>query len=428
MNRRDFIKQTVVGIGAVALLGPQALYVHAGEILPRKGRRVVIAGGGFGGATAAKYLKIMDPKLDVVLIEERPEFISCPVSNLVIGGLKEMKEITFSYSTLAKKYGIKVLNAKVLAIDPLTHKVETSKGTVAYDRMILSPGVDFMYGNIKGMDETAQKLFPHAYKAGVQTVQLHRQLLEMKAGEHVVLTVPEAPFRCPPGPYERTCMIANYLKKNKPASKIIVLDANPDVVSKAKLFKAAWKDYYEGIVEYRPEAEIKEVKADTRTVVTSSGEFKGAVLNIIPDQKAGKMAFMGGLTPQGRRWVPVSALSFESAVHKDIHIIGDATDGDVIGSMPKSGFVASAMGKAAAASVFSMLSGKEPLPPYLANTCYSMVSEKEGIYVTGVFEYDSQTKKIVGKKAAGGVSPARSERLGIQADDWAKGIWSDTLG
>ena len=428
MNRRDFIKQTAVGVGAVAFFGPGVLYVQAGEILPKKGKRIVVAGGGFGGASAAKYLKMMDPTLDVVLIEERTEFISCPVSNLVIGGLKEMKDITLSYSTLAKKYGVKILTAKVLAIDPVSHKVETSKGIVAFDRMILSPGIDFMYENIKGMDERAQKLFPHAYKAGEQTIQLRRQLVEMKAGEHVIMTVPEAPFRCPPGPYERTCMIANYLKQNKPGSKIIVLDANPDVVSKAKLFKSAWKDYYDGIVEYHPDIEVKEVKVDTQTIVASSGEFKGSVLNIIPDQKAGKMAFMGSLVPQGRRWVPVAALSFESTVHKDIHVIGDATDGDVIGSMPKSGFVSSAMGKAAAASTLSMLLGKEPLSPYLANSCYSMVNAKEGIYVTGVFEYDPQTKKMVGKKAAGGVSPERSERLGLQAEDWAKGIWSDVLG
>lgn len=428
MNRRDFIKYSAVGVGAAALFGPGVLYVQAGEILPKKARRIVVAGGGFGGATAAKYLKLMDPKLDVVLIEERSEFISCPVSNLVIGGLKEMKEITLSYSTLAKKYGVKVLQAKVLSIDPISHKVETSKGYVSYDRMILSPGIDYLYENVKGMDERAQKLFPHAYKAGEQTMQLRHELVGMKAGEHVVLTVPEAPFRCPPGPYERTCMIANYLKKNKPGSKIIVLDANPDIVSKAKLFKSAWKDCYDGIVEYHPDTDIKEVKADTRTIIASSGEYTGAVINIIPDQKAGKMAFMGGLMPQGRRWVAVSALSFESTVHKDIHVIGDATDGDVIGSMPKSGFVASSMGKAAAASTLSMLSGKEPLLPYIANTCYSMVNEKEGIYVTGVFEYDQLTKKMAGKKAAGGVSPERSERLGHQAEDWAKGIWSDVLG
>lgn len=428
MNRRDFIKHTAVGVGAFALLGPGVFYAQAGEIIPKKGKRIVVAGGGFGGATAAKYLKLMDPKLDVVLIEERSEFISCPVSNLVIGGLKEMKDITLSYSTLAKKYGIKVLNAKVHAIDPVAHKIETSKGVISFDRMILSPGVDYMYENIKGMDERAQKLFPHAYKAGEQTVQLRRELIGLKPGENVIISVPEAPFRCPPGPYERTCMIANYLKKNKPGSKVIVLDANPDVVSKAKLFKAAWKDYYNDIVEYHPDTDVKEVKTDTRSIITSSGEYKGAVINIIPDQKAGKMAFMGGLMPQGRRWVPVSALSFESTVQKGVHIIGDATDGDVIGSMPKSGFVASAMGKAAAASTLSMLLGKEPLAPFLANTCYSMVNEKEAIYVTGVFEYDPLTKKIAGKKAAGGVSPERSERLGHQAEDWAKGIWSDTLG
>ncbi|MFZ4858166.1 MAG: FCSD flavin-binding domain-containing protein [Desulfuromonadaceae bacterium] len=428
MNRREFIKHTAVGVGALALFGPQVVYVQAGEILPKKGKRVVVVGGGFGGATAAKYLKMMDPKLDVVLIEERTEFISCPVSNLVIGGLKEMKEITLSYRTLAKKYGVNILNARVLGIDPESRKIETSKGSVAYDRMILSPGIDFMYENVKGMDEAAQKLFPHAYKAGEQTVQLQRQLVDMKAGEHIIMSVPEAPYRCPPGPYERTCMIASYLKKNKPGSKIIVLDANPDVVSKGKLFKAAWKDYYEGIIEYKQEVEIKEINADSRSVITSAGEFKGAVLNIIPDQKAGKMAYMGGLTPQGKRWTPVSALSFESAIHKDIHIIGDATDGDVIGTLPKSGFVASSMGKAAAASVLAMLAGKEPLAPYLANTCYSMVDERQAIYVTAVFEFDPQTKKLAGKKAAGGVSPGRSVRLGLQAEDWAKSIWSDVLG
>ncbi|MBL0224765.1 MAG: FAD-dependent oxidoreductase [Geobacteraceae bacterium] len=428
MKRREFIKQTGIGIGVLALWGPQVFSAHAGEILPKKGRRVVVAGGGFGGATAAKYLKLIDPKLDVVLVEQRERFISCPVSNMVIGGFKEMKDITMDYKVLARKYGIKIVNAQMTGLDATAHTIETSAGKIAYDRLIVSPGIDFMYENIPGMDPQAQALFPHAMKAGDQTVQLRRELVALVPGQNVIITIPEAPYRCPPGPYERACMIAHYLKQNKKGSRLIILDANEDVVSKGKLFKAAWKDYYEGIIDYRPDSTIKKVDVATRSIVTVAAEVQGGVINIIPDQKAGLLAFQSGLVPPKRRWVPVSALSFESPIHKDVHVIGDATDGEVIGSMPKSGFVASTMGKAVAASVVAMMSGREPLPPSLANTCYSMVNEREAIYVTGVFEFDARTKKMAGVKAAGGVSPERSERLGIQAEDWARSIWSDTLG
>jgi sulfide dehydrogenase [flavocytochrome c] flavoprotein subunit len=428
MKRREFLKQTSIGVGALALWGPQAFYAHAGEIMPKKGRRVVVAGGGFGGATAAKYLKLIDPKLEVILVEQRERFLSCPVSNLVIGGLREMKDITHEYKSLSQKYGVKIVTAQILAVDAVTHTIETSVGRLAYDRLIMSPGIDFMYDTIPGMDPTAQSAFPHAVKAGEQTVQLRRELEMLVPGQHMVITIPEAPYRCPPGPYERICMVANFLKRNKPGSRVIVLDANEDIVSKGKLFKAAWKDYYDGVIDYRPDNAIKKVDLATRTVFTGTGEVQGAILNIIPDQKAGMLAFNAGLVPAKRRWVPVSPLSFESTVYKDIHVIGDATDGEVIGSMPKSGFVASSMGKAAAASVVAMLLGREPYAPSIANTCYSMVNEREAIYVTGVFEYDAKSKKLAGIKAAGGVSPERSVRLGIQAEDWARAIWTDTLG
>lgn len=428
MKRRDFLKQTGISIGALALLGPQAFAAHAGEIMPKKGKRVVVIGGGFGGATAAKYLRMIDPGLEVVLVEQRDRFVSCPVSNLVLAGLKEMKDITLDYRNLSKKHGVKVVIAEVAAIDAAAHAIDTSAGRITYDRLIVSPGVDFIYETIPGMDGAARSLFPHAMKAGEQTVQLRRELEALTPGQNVIISIPEAPYRCPPGPYERACMIAHYLKRNKQGSKVIILDANEDVVSKGKLFKAAWKDYYAGIIDYRPDSAVKKVDASKRMVTTQAGDIGAAIINVIPDQKAGALAFQSGLVPPKRRWVPVSALTFESTVYKDVHVIGDATDGEVIGSMPKSGFVASAMGKSVAASVAAMLAGKEPFAPSLANTCYSMVNEREAIYVTGVFEYDAKSRKMAGVKAAGGVSPERSERLGIQAEDWARSIWADTLG
>lgn len=427
ISRRDFMKYTSAGIVGASLFGPTIFSAHAGELLSGKNRRVVVIGGGFGGATAAHYLKQYNPKLEVVLIEQAPKFISCPSSNLVLSGLRTLPELTFGYGALAK-IGIKVIHDTVTAIDPAANRVSTAKGFIRYDRLIVSPGISFNYGSIEGMDAHAQALFPHAWKAGEQTLQLRKELLALKKGGVFLMTIPEAPFRCPPGPYERACQVANYLKKTKNGGKVIVLDANPDVVSKGKLFKAAWKDYYQDIIDYRPDVTVKEVIAGTRSIVTDAGEIKGDILNIIPPQQAGKLAFDTGLVPQGKIWAPTTTLTFESTVHKNIHIIGDATDPGSIGSLPKSGFVANTMGKAVAAAVVALMDGTEPPEPSLGNSCYSQVNDTESIYITGVFAYDREKKKMVGIKAAGNPSPDRSARYTAHYHDWEKSIIRDTLG
>lgn len=428
ISRRNFLFTTAIGIASASCLGPFVISAGAAELFPKKKKRVVVAGGGFGGSTVARYLKIFDPQLDVILIEPREKFISCPSSNLVIGGLRKMSQLTYTYDNLAKKHGIRIVRDSVAAIDPISKYVEVSNGKIAYDRLVVSPGIDFDYHSIEGMDETAQSLFPHAWKAGAQTEQLARELFAMKQGGTYVLTVPETPYRCPPGPYERACMVANYIKRTGKGGKLIILDANADVTSKGKLFKAAWNDYYKDIIEYRPDISIKKIDIGKRILTTDKGDLAGDIINIIPDQKAGKLAFDTGLAAKGRRWAATSPITFESTVHKGIHVIGDAVDPDVIGSMPKSGFIANSMGKAAAAAIISMLAGNEPPYPTLENACYSQVNETESIYVTGVFHYSPQTGKIAGVKAAGGVSPSRLERYTKHYHDWETSIIKDTLG
>jgi sulfide dehydrogenase [flavocytochrome c] flavoprotein subunit len=248
----------------------------------------------------------------------------------------------------------------------------------------------------------------------------------MKNGENVILTVPPTPYRCPPGPYERASLIANYIKKNKRGSKIIVLDANDDIVSKGKLFKAAWHDYYDGIIEYIPEASLKGIDKKNSVIKTSKGEFKAGVANIIPPMRAGAFAFTAGLIGEGDGWAKVDSFTFESQVLKDVFVIGDSTHTGTVGPVPKSGFAANSMGKVAASAVVRQLNGMEPLAPSLANTCYSLVNEKEAIFVSAVYDYDPSVKLIMSK--GGGLSPERSEIFGRHARDWALSIWSDMLG
>ncbi|MEE4254283.1 MAG: NAD(P)/FAD-dependent oxidoreductase [Desulfuromusa sp.] len=419
MKRRDFIKYSAVGLGAASLYGPNVF--AAGNR-----RRVVVVGGGFGGATAARYIKLIDASIEVILIEKNDQFVSCPISNWVLVGMKQMSDISFGYEGLAAR-GIQVIHDEVIGIDAAAGYVQGKKGKIEYDRLIVSPGVDFRYDLIEGFNDEAKKMFPHAYKAGPQTVQLQQQLQAMSPGGTVLMTVPDNAYRCPPGPYERASLIANYLQKNKKGSKLIILDPHQKIASKGKLFKAAWDAYYTDVIDYRTEEIIASVDAQKGTISTYEEEFKADVINLIPDQKAGKLAFDLGLVPEKKLWAPVKPLTLESTLVPGVHVIGDATDSLTSGPMPKSGFVANSMGKVAAAAVVAELSGKKASLPSFANTCYSMVNETEAIFVTGVYKYDPATDKNIKITEASKTSPGRSDYYGRCAGDWATSIWADML-
>ena len=421
MKRRDFLK-----IGAAA--GAMAtLYGCAGG--GKASGHVVVVGGGYGGATIAKYLRMWsEGGVQVTLIERNPTFISCPISNLVIGGLKTMEDITVSYDGLKSKWGVRIVQDEVTAVNPEKRSISLkSGGTMSYDRLVLSPGVDFMFDQIPNLNNAdAQSKILHAWKAGAQTIALRKQLESMKDGGTYAIAIPRAPYRCPPGPYERASLVADYFKKNKPKSKVVILDANEDVTSKKGLFTKAWKDLYSGILEYRNNSEVKDVDVATNTAIMEFDKFKADVLNVIPPQRAGNISTQSGLKLINNRWVDINWLTMESTNTPGVHVLGDAVF--PAPTMPKSGHMANQHGKLAAAAILNLLSGLEPNPePMLMNTCYSFVDAKNVIHVASVHHYDAATKTVQPVKGAGGVSAARNELEAKVALGWAKTIWADML-
>jgi sulfite dehydrogenase len=412
MKRRQFLQTA----GALSVAGCATL----GGERPR----VLVIGGGFGGATLAKYVRLWDPGIDVMLVDRSEEFVSCPISNLVLGGNRTMRDITHRYDGL-RKYGVQLLTGDAVAVDSAKKFVTFGRGSVlTYDRLVISPGVDFLFSEIEGY--AGQDRILHAWKAGLQTVELRRQLEAMPDGGTYVLSVPPAPYRCPPGPYERACQIAHYFKQAKPRSKVLVLDANPDVTSKPALFKRAWEDLYKGVIEYRPNSKVVGVDAKSMTVRTEFDTVKGDVLNIVPPQRAADIAVKAGLITHNNRWCDVDWRTMESKAIKGIHVLGDATLSAT--GMPKSGHMANAHAKVAAAALVEILNGREPNPnPVMNNTCYSFVSDKEVIHVASVHQYDPGQNTIIPVKGAGGVSAARSELEGTYGWSWARNIWADML-
>ncbi len=421
MKRRDFLK---VGAAAGAMA---SLYGCAGG--GKASGHVVVVGGGYGGATVAKYLRMWsEGGVQVTLIERNPTFISCPISNLVIGGQKTMEDITISYEGLRSKWGVRVIQDDVVAVDAAKKTVSLKGGSaLSYDRLVLSPGVDFMWDEIPALKSPeAQGKILHAWKAGPQTVALRKQLESMKDGGVYAISIPKAPYRCPPGPYERACLVANYFKQSKPKSKVVILDANEDVMSKKGLFTKAWSDLYKGIVEYRNNSEVKDVEVGSNTAVLEFDKFKADVLNVIPPHRAGDIARTSGIKLVNNRWVDINWLSMESTSTPGIHVLGDAIF--PAPTMPKSGHMANQHGKLAAAAILNMLSGQEPNPePVVMNTCYSFVDSKNVIHVSSVHQYDAATKTVQPVKGAGGVSAARNELEGKIALGWAQNIWADML-
>ena len=420
ISRREFVKWASAGAGVAALAGCAA----GGS---SSAGRVVVVGGGYGGATAAKYVKMWAPDIDVTLIESNDYFVSCPMSNMVLGGNAQMNQITFSYDGLRNR-GIRVLKDTAIALDAAKKQVTlASGGSVPYDRVIVSPGVDFMFDQIPGLKSAdAQNRILHAWKAGAQTVALRKQLESMRDGGVYALQIPMAPYRCPPGPYERICQVADYFKKAKPKSKILVLDANPDLVSKKGLFLTAWNGLYKGMIEYRPNSEIADVDVKGMTVKLQFDDVKADVINVVPAQRATDFAVRSGLITANNRWCGVDWTTCESTAVKGVHVLGDATLSAP--AMPKSGSMANQQAKVCAAAVVAMIMG-QPVnaDTMMMNTCYSFVSGDSAVHVASVHRYDPAQKNLVVVKGSGGVSTEASTAEGAYAWGWARNIWAEAL-
>jgi sulfide dehydrogenase [flavocytochrome c] flavoprotein chain len=388
------------------------------DFAQKSGRRVVVIGGGWGGATAAKYVRLADPSIEVVLLEPNKEFVSCPFSNLVLSGVRTIESMTFDYGRL-RDHGVRVLHETATAIEPDAKRVRVGADSLPYDRLIVSPGVEFQWEQVDGL-AAAQDRVLHAWKAGPQTVALANQLQSMADGGVFVLSIPLAAYRCPPGPYERVCQVAWYLKNKKPKSKLIVLDANPNLVSKAALFRAAWTNYPN--IEYRGSSKVVKVDPGAREVATEIGDkVKYDVINLIPPQRAGTIAVQADLVGADKRWCEVNHLTYESVKHKNIHVIGDATTGLPV---PKSGNIANAMGKICAVAVVHLLNNR-PVPEMApGNTCYSWVSDREAIAVVNSYKIEGGKVVQIEQK----LTPAQSEMWAQNAVGWANSIWQDMLG
>ncbi len=421
MKRRQFLK---AGAAGAALAGMAGCASMTGA--PPKAR-VAVVGGGYGGATAARYIRMLDPSIEVVLIEPNAAFVSCPISNMVLGGFRTMADITVPYTTLERTHGVRVVRDMATAIDVEKKQVRLARGDpISYDRVIVAPGIDFMWEALPAMGgEAAQARVLHAWKAGEQTAALRRQLEAMPDGGVYVLSMPEAPYRCPPGPYERACQVAAYFKAAKPRSKVLLLDANGDVTSKGPLFKKAWTDLYKDIIEYRPNSKAVDVDVAGSAVKLEFGDVKGNVLNVLPPMKAGAIA--APFITANKRWCEVDWLTYESKAAKGVHLLGDSLQ--IAPLMPKSATMANGHGKVCAAAVVALLNNEAPnASPTLVNTCYSMVSDKLSVHVASVHKYDERDRTMKTVPGAGGVSSAMNEAEGAYTMNWARNIWADTLG
>jgi sulfite dehydrogenase len=419
LNRRHLLGAGLA-LGGLALTG----CASTGSTGPSLGR-VVIVGGGFGGTTAARYLKMWGGNIDVTMVDRNPEFISCPISNLVVGGYKQMADITRGYDGL-KAMGVRVVRGEVTAIDVAGKKVRLGDGTeLAWDRLIVSPGIDFMTEAVGGLQAALDSgAVTHSWKAGPQTVALRRQLEAMPDGGVFAMSIPAVPYRCPPGPYERACMVASYLKAAKPKSKVLVLDANPEIQSKKALFERAWAQHYKDIIEYRPNAILREVQG--KVAKFDFEDVRADVLNVIPQQRAADLAVKAGLVNVNNRWVGMNWLTMESTAAPGVHVLGDATFSAP--AMPKSGHMANQHAKVAAAAIIQLLKG-EPVnqTPVVMNTCYSFVTQRDVVHVASVHQYDAGDKTFKTVPGSGGVSAAANQIEGRYAIGWAENIWNDML-
>jgi len=416
-SRRDFLKTAAAGAAILPL--PAIAQGAAG--------RVVVIGGGFAGATCARFIKRIEPRTNVTLVEANPKFISCPFSNTVIVGMRELSDQEFGYDKLSSDQ-VTLNGTPATAVDAGARAVTLSNGTqLPYDRLVLAPGIDLRWDALPGYTEAAAERMPHAWKAGEQTLLLRRQLEAMPDGGTVVITAPANPFRCPPGPYERASLIAYYLKTKKPKSKVLILDAK-DAFSKQRLFQNAWKELYPNLewVSLSAGGKVTSVDVGAMTLITDFGRHKADVANVIPPQKAGRIAEIAGVADR-TGWCPIDPVTFESKLQPNIHVVGDAS---IAGAMPKSAFSANAQAKVCAAAVVRLIAGAKPEETKLVNTCYSLVAPDYGISVAGVYRpADGQIKEIEG----GGVSqidaPASTRAAEATfANGWFKTIAAEVFG
>jgi sulfide dehydrogenase [flavocytochrome c] flavoprotein subunit len=418
LSRRNFLS-LLGGTAAAGLLGFPAACPGAYKA------RVVVVGGGYGGATAAKYLRLIDPRIEVILIEKDEKFISCALSNEVLAGERSLSSLSFNYDPLAVYYGVSVVHDEVTRIDAIKRVAFTRSGQeYGFDRLIVAPGVNFRWNEIEGYDNAAAQLLPHAWYAGEQTLLLRRQLEAMPDGGRIYITAPPNPYKCPPGPYERAALIAHYLKQHgKGRSKIIILDSK-DSFAKQALFEQGWERHYPGMISWVPASEdgrVLGVNAEKRTLYTEFEVHKGDVVNVIPPQKAGHIAEQAGLT-DGQGWCPIDQQTFESKILKNVHVIGDAC---IAGKMPKSGYSANSQAKVCAAAIGALIDGAEPPLPSYINTCYSIIAPDYGISVAAVYrlEYD----KIVAVEGAGGTSPLNASAWERKMEATYARSWFDNI-
>ena len=415
------------GIAAGGVLA--ALGMPSARAAAKAAPRVVVIGGGFGGASCARLIKSEDRDISVTLVEANSTYIACPFSNAVIAGLRQLEQQKFGYDRV-RADGIDVVHRKVTAVDTKQRKVRLDDGKqLAYDRLVVSPGVDLRFDALPGYTEAAAELMPHAWKAGEQTLLLRRQLEAMNDGGVVVMSAPANPFRCPPGPYERASLIAHYLKTHKPRSKLILLDAK-DAFSKQKLFEAAWKELYPGMIEWvslSSGGQVIRIEADTRTFVTEFGSHRADVGNVIPPQRAAAVAALAGVADQ-TGWCPVDPVTFESKLQPGVHVLGDAI---IAGGMPKSAFSANSQARVCATAVVDLLRERTPASPKLINTCYSLVAPDYGISIAGV--YQPANGLLTDVPGAGGVSPMDAPKSfraqeATYAEAWFKTITRGVFG
>lgn len=431
INRRDFLKASGAAAGVAAVGGLSACASSSAAVQSSSGPKVIVVGAGFGGSSFAKYLKAWTPNANVTVIEPNDFFTSCPFSNTVLAGINKMQDMEFPYTYISKLVDNWVKDT-VTGIDTAKQTVTTAGGkTLPYDRLVLAGGIELLFDKVEGYDAETQKTIKHAWKASRdQTGVLRQQLEAMPDGGVFVMSVPKSPYRCPPGPYERACMVATYFKNAKPKSKVIVLDGNPDIASKKPLFLAAWKKHFgygtdNSMIDYRPNNMPRSVDAKKMMVGTEFDDVKGDVINVVPPMRAAAITGMAGVrTGNDGTWCPIDYLTFESTVVKNVHILGDSA----LTNFPKSGSVANNTGKMCAYALSEIFAGRNPDPsPVVTNTCYSGTGQGTAFHVATVFRWNDEKKSLVPPKDANGISAEESELEMAYMESWAKNVWADTL-
>lgn len=420
MQRRQFLT-AATSLGLAALAAPAVATARP---------RVVVVGAGFGGAACARHLKLWEPKVDVTLIEPNARFVSCPMSNTVIGGLNRIEDIAFTYRYVRDAVD-RWVQDRVTAIDARRRRVTTAGGqTFAYDRLVLAAGVELQFDQVAGYDAEARKRVLHAWKAGPETVALRGQLEAMPDGGVFAISIPMAPFRCPPAPYERVSLIADYFRKAKPKSKILVLDGNQDIISKKALFETAWRKHYgfgteNSLIDYRPGNLASAIDARAMKLSTEFEDVQADVINLIPPMRAAAVtALVGARTGDNGTWCPVDYLTYESTEAPHVHILGDS----ILSNLSKAGALANNSGKLCASALVEIFNGRQPDPaPVVTSTCYSASTDHTAFHVATVFRYNPADKSMEVQPGSG-VSDRESEIEFEMMRGWAHNIWADTLG